>query len=32
MGEHTEALLRGAGFDTIAVQKLKELGVIASDT
>jgi len=31
MGEHTEELLREAGFDTAAIFKLKQLGVIASD-
>jgi crotonobetainyl-CoA:carnitine CoA-transferase CaiB-like acyl-CoA transferase len=29
MGEHNEALLREAGFDTAAIAKLRELGVIA---
>jgi crotonobetainyl-CoA:carnitine CoA-transferase CaiB-like acyl-CoA transferase len=32
MGEHTETLLREAGFDSTAIHKLKELGVISSDT
>ena len=29
MGEHNDALLREAGFDTDAIRKLRELGVIA---
>jgi crotonobetainyl-CoA:carnitine CoA-transferase CaiB-like acyl-CoA transferase len=29
MGEHNEALLREAGFDAVAIAKLRELGVIA---
>jgi succinate--hydroxymethylglutarate CoA-transferase len=29
MGEHTDALLRHAGFDAAAIAKLRELGVIA---
>ncbi|MBU2288175.1 MAG: CoA transferase [Gammaproteobacteria bacterium] len=29
MGEHTDALLRDAGFDDAAIAKLRELGVIA---
>ena len=29
MGEHTEALLREAGFDAAAIAKLQQLGVIA---
>jgi succinate--hydroxymethylglutarate CoA-transferase len=32
MGEHTEALLREAGFDTLAIAKLKQLGVIAPNS
>jgi succinate--hydroxymethylglutarate CoA-transferase len=31
MGEHTQALLREAGFDAAAIAKLQELGVIAAD-
>jgi crotonobetainyl-CoA:carnitine CoA-transferase CaiB-like acyl-CoA transferase len=30
MGEHTEALLREAGFDAAAIAKLQALGVIAA--
>jgi crotonobetainyl-CoA:carnitine CoA-transferase CaiB-like acyl-CoA transferase len=30
MGEHTDALLRGAGFDAAAIAKLRELGVISA--
>jgi crotonobetainyl-CoA:carnitine CoA-transferase CaiB-like acyl-CoA transferase len=29
IGEHTEALLREAGFDAVAIGKLRQLGVIA---
>ena len=29
MGEHNEMLLREAGFDTVAINKLRQLGVIA---
>ena len=32
MGEHTEALLREAGFDAAAIAKLRQLGVIADTT
>ena len=32
MGEHTEALLREAGFDAAAIAKLRQLGVIADAT
>jgi crotonobetainyl-CoA:carnitine CoA-transferase CaiB-like acyl-CoA transferase len=30
MGEHNEALLAEAGFDAVAIRKLRELGVIAT--
>jgi len=30
MGEHTDALLRGAGFDAAAIARLRELGVISA--
>ena len=31
MGEHTQALLREAGFDLAAIAKLRDLGVIAPE-